>query len=142
MSVANHATLIGYLEHHATTTDGSFAMCIAGGNGVFVSKTLLDSIPAEHRPVIDTTMANVHVETIIGTGFHTIGTALVPIILTDAETSEKFRIVLYALVIRDMIMGMFISQGSKFLRAYFHTSTRGEYTFDFGNGGIRKVEGI
>jgi roadblock/LC7 domain-containing protein len=37
-SMANRATLIAYLEHHAPTTDGSFAVCIAGGNGVFVSK--------------------------------------------------------------------------------------------------------
>jgi len=38
MSLANRATLIAYLQHHAPTTDGSFSVAIAGGDGVFVSK--------------------------------------------------------------------------------------------------------
>lgn len=41
MSLADRATLIAYLEHHAPTTDGSFSVCIAGGNGVFVSKVCI-----------------------------------------------------------------------------------------------------
>jgi len=142
ISMASRPTLIAYLEHHAPTTDGSFSVCIAGGIGVFVSKTLLDSIPEDHRPVIDTDMANQHVKYVIGDGFHTIGTALVPIILTDAETSQKFRIVLYALVLPDMRMGMFISQGSEFIQSFACDSRGFEYTFDFGDGGLRKVKGI
>ncbi|KAH9971778.1 hypothetical protein BJV74DRAFT_905487 [Russula compacta] len=31
-SMGKSANLMGYLEHHAPTTDGSFAICIAGGN--------------------------------------------------------------------------------------------------------------
>jgi len=84
-------------------------------------------------------MANQHVKYFMGDGSDTLGTALVPIVLTDAETSQKFRIVLYALVLPDMRMGMFISQCSEFIQSI--TMNRGfEYTFDFGNGGLRKVK--
>lgn len=78
----------------------------------------------------------------MGDTFHTIGTALVPIILTDAETSQKFRIVLYALVLPNMRMGMFISQGSEFIKSLVVGGGEFEYMFDFGNGGLRKVKGI
>ena len=37
-SMAHLAHLLGYLEHHTPSTDGSFGVCIAGGTGVFVSK--------------------------------------------------------------------------------------------------------
>jgi hypothetical protein len=30
--------LIGYLEHHAPDTDGSFAICVAGGTATLVNK--------------------------------------------------------------------------------------------------------
>lgn len=38
MSMGHRANLIGYLEHHDPTSDGSFAICIAGGTGACVSK--------------------------------------------------------------------------------------------------------
>ena len=41
MSMGNVAHMIGYLEHHASATDGSFSICVAGGEGVFVSKVSL-----------------------------------------------------------------------------------------------------
>jgi hypothetical protein len=44
ISVANNPTLLGFLESHAPTTDGSFSICIAGGQGVFVSKVRSHSI--------------------------------------------------------------------------------------------------
>lgn len=37
-TIGNSANLIGYLEHHDPQTDGSFGICVAGGNGVCVSK--------------------------------------------------------------------------------------------------------
>ena len=37
-SRAHVAHLLGYLEHHTPSTDGSFGVCIASGTGVFVSK--------------------------------------------------------------------------------------------------------
>ena len=36
--MANSPNLLGYLEHHSPTSDGSFSICIAGGIGSFVSK--------------------------------------------------------------------------------------------------------
>ena len=41
-SMGNRPNLVGYLEHHAATTDGSFSICMAGGNGVFVQKARLE----------------------------------------------------------------------------------------------------
>ena len=38
LSMAQIPHLIGYLEHHSSDTDGSFGICVAGGNGIFVSK--------------------------------------------------------------------------------------------------------
>lgn len=37
-SVGNLENLTGYLEHLAPTTDGSFSICVAGGEGNFVSQ--------------------------------------------------------------------------------------------------------
>jgi len=50
-SMANRPNLIGKLEHHSPITDGSFSICIASGEGVFISQvsvistclTMLDS---------------------------------------------------------------------------------------------------
>jgi hypothetical protein len=36
--VGSLPNLMGYLEHHAPNTDGSFGICIAGGNVNLVSK--------------------------------------------------------------------------------------------------------
>jgi hypothetical protein len=76
-----------------------------------------------------------------GDGFRAVGTAFVPIVLTDAETSQKFRIVLYALVLPDMRLGMFIAQGSKFVEGCLDDGDGPVYTFNFGKGGIRNVDG-
>ena len=50
LSLGNSPALIAYLEHHHPSTDGSFAVCIAAGNGNFLGKELYNSIPEEHRP--------------------------------------------------------------------------------------------
>jgi hypothetical protein len=41
MSMADYPHLVGYLEYHSPDTDGSFAICLAGGVGVFVTKVRL-----------------------------------------------------------------------------------------------------
>ena len=38
MSLATRPNLVGHLEHHAPTTDGSFSICVANGEGVFISR--------------------------------------------------------------------------------------------------------
>ncbi|KAJ7585625.1 hypothetical protein C8J56DRAFT_948421 [Mycena floridula] len=69
--MANNPNLIvGRLEYFSPNTDGSFAICVAGGSGTFVSlrfltvfdsffcQTLYESIPEEHRPVLNTSDTN------------------------------------------------------------------------------------
>ncbi|KAF8799947.1 hypothetical protein BYT27DRAFT_7175872 [Phlegmacium glaucopus] len=108
-SMANSPNLVGYLEHHAPTTDGSFSICVAGGEGVFISKALLESIPPEHRPTIDTDM-NQTIDTLASGVLQSIGTTLIPFILTNMGTGEKFRIILYAIVVPNLFMNMFIGR--------------------------------
>lgn len=40
-SMGQVAHLYAHLEHHNPTTDGSFAICIAGGTGTFISNVSL-----------------------------------------------------------------------------------------------------
>ncbi|KAF8987510.1 hypothetical protein BDQ17DRAFT_1374991 [Cyathus striatus] len=91
MSMAHRPNLIGYLEHHAPTTDGSFSICVASGEGVFISERLYNSIPDPHRPALDTTHAGQAVPTLMGNGMTSIGNTFLPLLLTNAETGEKFR---------------------------------------------------
>jgi len=37
-SMASRASLLGYLEHHSENTDGSFHICVANGEGSFISQ--------------------------------------------------------------------------------------------------------
>ncbi|KAF9471774.1 hypothetical protein BDN70DRAFT_767240, partial [Pholiota conissans] len=106
-SIGNRPNLVGYLEHHAPTTDGSFSICVAGGEGVFVSKALLDSIPEAHRPQLNTADAGLKVKTLFEP-MTSIGSTFIPLILTNRTTGKKFRVVLYAIVLPKMFMGMFI----------------------------------
>jgi len=127
-SIANNPNLVGRLEHHSPTTDGSFSICIASGRGVFISQvsaiyihthehrklimriqSLYESIPTEHRPPLNSADAGRTVNTIATSPMKTIGSTFMPIILTNKDTLEKFRIVLYALVVPNLFMGMFIS---------------------------------
>ncbi|KAF8188740.1 hypothetical protein BJ912DRAFT_1143343 [Pholiota molesta] len=111
MSMATRPNLVGRLAHHAPTTDGSFSICIASGEGVFISKALLESIPRAHRPALDRRTAGQAVATLTAGDMRSIGTTLFPLLLTDYTTGEKFRIVLHAIVLPNLFMGMFISGG-------------------------------
>jgi hypothetical protein len=71
-----------------------------------------------------------------------IGTTFIPVILTDAQTGEKIRIVLYAIVVPNLFMGMFIGGSSKFLKSSSWGPEGIMYTFDFGPGGVKQVKGI
>ncbi|KAF9269824.1 hypothetical protein L218DRAFT_291768 [Marasmius fiardii PR-910] len=57
-ALGNAANMMGCLEHHAPTTDGSLAICMAGGNCTLVSKALCESIPSQHHPPLDTKVAS------------------------------------------------------------------------------------
>ncbi|KAJ8082630.1 hypothetical protein AAF712_012553 [Marasmius tenuissimus] len=112
-SMGNLANLMGYLEHHGPHTDGSFAITVAGGNVTLVSKKLYESIPEQHRPPLDTT-ANVQtVSFLMGSPQQALGSTIMPVVLTNATTGRKFCIKLYALVMENLLMGMFIGRGDK-----------------------------
>ena len=40
MSMAHVPHFKAYLENHSSDTDGTFTICIANGDGIFVSKVL------------------------------------------------------------------------------------------------------
>ena len=43
-SMAQVPHLIGHLDHHSPNTDGSFSICIANGDGIFISQ--VSSLPS------------------------------------------------------------------------------------------------
>jgi hypothetical protein len=100
------------------------------------AQKLYESIPEQHRPPLNTTNTGSTVTfTIPGTTQKSLGSTIIPIILTDATTGSKFCIKLYALVMENLLMGMFIEQGG----INFIETTRwgrGTVTYDmkFGNG--------
>jgi hypothetical protein len=73
-----------------------------------------------------------------------VGTTFMPVTFTDTTTKQKFRIVLYALVVPNMSIGMFIGQGADFISKFQSGPGLGKsiYTFDFGEGGVYKVKGL
>lgn len=107
LSLGNSPALIAYLEHHDPSTDGSFAVCIAAGNGNFISQKLYKSIPEEHRPQMKA--KDQKATFLLGQSASTLGQVFVPILLANAKNGERFRIVIYAYVLEKMSMGMFIS---------------------------------
>ncbi|RDB23868.1 hypothetical protein Hypma_009203 [Hypsizygus marmoreus] len=140
-SLGNAANLLGYLENHSPTTDGSFSICFAGGSGVFISQALYNSIPLEHRPALDTSDAGKSVNlTIIGGTMTTVGSILFPFILTTDE-SEQVRLVLKVYVVPNLLMGMFWGQGQTgFKWSYQYGGFQNpnghgpRFNFDFGRG--------
>ncbi|CAA7263948.1 unnamed protein product [Cyclocybe aegerita] len=142
-TVGNSANMLGYLEHHASTTDGSFAICMAGGSENLVSQALYESIPEVHRPPLNTEHAGVEVSfSIFGSSQKAIGSIIMPIILTDAEGNTQFRIKLFALVMPELLMGMFIGYESagEYWRSALHGGGKVVYEFEFKPGQITKVE--
>ncbi|PPQ87420.1 hypothetical protein CVT25_008116 [Psilocybe cyanescens] len=146
-SMANLTNLVGQLEHHSPSTDGSFSICVANGRGVFITRALLESIPAEHRPALDTSRAGQEIQNLTSEPLYSIGTALIPVILTNADTGEKFRIVLHAIVVPNLYIHMFIGQQrSPILRIISHRTGVPVYSFTF-NGSenesdFTRVQGI
>ena len=129
LSWANEPTLIAYLEHYDPSTDGSFAVCIASGNGNFISQKLYNSIPEEHRPQMEAD--NQKVTIVPGQPANTLGKTFIPILLTNANGGERFRIVLRAYIMERSLMGMFISHPSWIKETSYK---KREHICDFGEG--------
>ena len=104
-------------------------------------KTLLESIPVEHRPALDTAMADQSIGA-IGNPMRSIGTTFIPVIFTDAQTGESIRVVLYAIVVPSLFMGMFIGMSVNFFKSQSWGDGTVMHTFDFGRGKERKIRGI
>ncbi|KAJ3509644.1 hypothetical protein NLJ89_g5108 [Agrocybe chaxingu] len=142
-SMGNNANLIGYLEHHDPSTDGSFAICLAGGSGNFVSKALYDSIPEAHRPTLNTD-EDVDVSfSLLGSTQKALGSVIMPLILINYETNTRFRIKLHALVMPRLLMGMFIgtTTAKPFLRTTQYLPGNGcIWGFEFRKGEVTQVE--
>jgi len=78
----------------------------------------------------------------MGAPLTSIGTTHFPFIISDADTGEKLRIVLYAIVVPRLLVGMFIGNPVDFLHSQKWHSGDVTFTFDFGQGGRRNVKGI
>jgi len=141
MSMANSANMMGYLPYHAPGTDGSFAMCLAGGNCTLVSKALYESIPQEHRPSLSDRNKGTNVQFLTGEN-KALGSTIMPIVMTDSETGHKFCIKLYALVMENLFMGMFIGQsGMNYLKSeQWGSGGKIVRVFDFGDNKVARVE--
>jgi hypothetical protein len=95
-------------------------------------KALLESIPAEHRLVLSTSMSNQTIETLTVGPMKSIGTTFIPVVFTEMQTGESFRVVLYAIVVPNLFIGMFIGQSARFIKAMERGRRGIIYTFDFG----------
>jgi len=69
------------------------------------------------------------------------GSTIMPIVFTNAETGERFCIKLYALVLENLLMGMFIGTfGSRFLETRGMSPEKDTFTMKFPNGQKVKVD--
>lgn len=138
MSQGAVVSLIAHLEHYPSTTDGSFAICIASGQGNFISKQLYESIPQDHRPSMKATIQSV--DMMLGGDQKALGTTFVPLLLKNADTGKRFRVVLQAYVMENLSMGMFISQ-PHWIPTWQFEAQGMQYNCDFRNGERIKLMG-
>lgn len=100
------------------------------------TQALLDSIPATHRPQIDATTAGTKISlTFRGGSLESLGSVLFPVVFTTS-TNQKVQLILYALVIPEFQIPMFISRDSlaASLNGFSEVWRGGPtYTLDFGN---------
>jgi hypothetical protein len=160
-SMGNSPNCLGYLEHHASTTDGSFAICVAAGSATLVrkvceerrhllmdifspdrsrSKKFYETIPEQHRPSLDTEVAGEEVKFApFDTTSKALGSIIMPVILTDTITGNRFCIKLYALVLEDLYMDMFIGQSHSIFSSIRSGQGTVTYNLELGNGNKAQV---
>ncbi|KAH8917154.1 hypothetical protein BT69DRAFT_1269361 [Atractiella rhizophila] len=127
LSLANRVCLHGKLLDHSAETDGSFGMCIANGQGNFMSLSLYESIPRKKRPVIDFEDVAA-VQTLFGQQQTPRGSAIVPIVLND-ETGRSFILKLKFYIMPSLTIPVFLSLGSPFLGGFELGGGTETYTF-------------
>ncbi|KAF8889202.1 hypothetical protein CPB84DRAFT_1749384 [Gymnopilus junonius] len=148
--MANTPNLVGHLDHHSPTRDGSFWICAANGEGVSASKVEskhavaierglayiscqapIGFIPAEHLPQLDTSYKP-DVKVVGGMVF-SIGATFIPFFLMKRDTGEKIRVVLHVIVLSDLFMTMFIGVlGGQIIRTMVWDRNRPVFGFSFG----------
>lgn len=92
------------------------------------------------------TSQKAHVSFLTGGTQETLGSTLLPILLTDASNGQKFRIILYANVLENLLIPVFIGQSREtvpFLESQqWSPHSEGPlYTFNFDGRKI-KVQGV
>ena len=78
---------------------------------------------------------------LIGQAANALGQVYVPILLTNAQNGERFRVVLQAYVLEEMSMGMFISH-PKWIEKTLFEKDAWEYICNFGDGNAGKGDVI
>jgi hypothetical protein len=140
-SMGNLASFYGRLEHHSPSTDGTFAICMAGGAGNFVTKVcfrpgfssrlltyeiygqdLYESIPEAHRPPLRAEDKVNVTFSILGSSQQSVGSTIMPVILKNKDTGKLFCIKLHAYVMPNLLMGMFIGIPLSIMYACIHKS--------------------
>jgi len=116
-----------------------------------VNQALWESIPTTHRPSLSGFQAGTAVE-YLGTTHLAIGSTILPVILKDGDTGQPFRVKLFALVVPDLRMGMYIACSAPFY--FYYTSSKYDdgtedafHLFSFGipmgpNGNSTKVSAL
>ena len=102
-----------------------------------------ESIPKEHRPPLNTSHQG-RVSFLTGGTQETLGSTLLPILLTDASSGQKFRVVLYANVLENLLIPVFIGQSREtvpFLASQGWGASGPTYTFNFDGRRI-DVKGV
>ncbi|KAL0570913.1 hypothetical protein V5O48_011053 [Marasmius crinis-equi] len=131
--VGNQANLTGQLEHHVPSTDGSFPICVVSGNVTLVSRKLYESIPEQHRPPLDTNATDTSVAFVLSGPQNALGSTIMPVVLINAETGKPFCVKLHALVMEDLLMGMFIGIHDSIFTQQAWDAERITYRLALGN---------
>ncbi len=146
MGAVKHLT--AHLEHHTPTTDGSFGICIAGGKGFFVKQAVYESIPRARRPPLDITESLSSSNNIFPDDpIESIGSTIMPFILTDRNTGTSFRLKVRALVVPKLLLGMFIGTSGGIVKSQKYDRKDGGgmscvFTVDLGNGRLVALQDL
>ena len=67
-----------------------------------------ESIPSARRPTLDVSEAGREISLLTGGSIVALGSVFFPFLLTNKDTGERIRYIIKALVVPNLLMGMFI----------------------------------
>jgi hypothetical protein len=76
------------------------------------NQKLLNSIPAAHRPELDSRAAGTKIQVLLCEDMVALGSVLMPIVLKDANTNERIKFIFYALVVPNLLIPIFSSENA------------------------------